>query len=159
MCNASDPFGLCPQGEVCTRYTFGHLSSIDVSVGQTVETGDRLGATGNTGHSTGPHLHFEVGTVDANGNYLPDRSASPTSAGCPLASCGNISSEPAGMRCVLGACRAHEGTDIVAREGTSVFAPKGGEVIRAGWQDPKDHSKGLGQRVTVDVVKPPERQQ
>ena len=39
---------------------YGHMSSRSVSVGQYVNQGDVLGITGSTGHSTGPHLHFEV---------------------------------------------------------------------------------------------------
>lgn len=41
-----------------TRY--GHLSVIDVRPGQVLRAGERLGAVGNTGVSTGAHLHFEV---------------------------------------------------------------------------------------------------
>ena len=39
---------------------YAHMSSRKVEVGQYVNQGDVLGITGSTGHSTGPHLHFEV---------------------------------------------------------------------------------------------------
>jgi len=39
---------------------YGHLQTISVKRGQRVSTGTRLGYSGNTGYSTGPHLHFSV---------------------------------------------------------------------------------------------------
>lgn len=39
---------------------FLHMSSIDVAVGDRIEAGERLGAVGNTGRTTGPHLHWAV---------------------------------------------------------------------------------------------------
>jgi murein DD-endopeptidase MepM/ murein hydrolase activator NlpD len=45
-------------GGVSTLY--GHCSQLFVSEHQTVQRGQALGAVGSTGHSTGPHLHFEV---------------------------------------------------------------------------------------------------
>jgi murein DD-endopeptidase MepM/ murein hydrolase activator NlpD len=43
---------------ISTRY--GHLSRIDVTVGQSIKRGEQLGLVGSTGRSTGPHLHYEV---------------------------------------------------------------------------------------------------
>jgi murein DD-endopeptidase MepM/ murein hydrolase activator NlpD len=63
----SDPYGLAVaidhdfgyQGQAL--YTvYGHLEQVDVAAGQHVEVGQRLGLSGQTGHATGPHLHFEV---------------------------------------------------------------------------------------------------
>lgn len=53
---------------------YGHLSQIDTSTGAIVEKGQHIGVMGNTGHSTGTHLHFEVHTDGAIQNplgYLP----------------------------------------------------------------------------------------
>lgn len=39
---------------------YGHLSAISVTQGQQVNTGDTIGYSGNSGYSTGPHLHISV---------------------------------------------------------------------------------------------------
>jgi len=45
-------------GNLLTLY--GHMSRVSVSCGQVVSRGTPIGAVGNTGNSSGPHLHFEV---------------------------------------------------------------------------------------------------
>lgn len=65
--NPNSPYGRA----VVLRHDFGyrdqplftvyaHLSEIDVIPGQWLATGEVLGNVGDTGHTTGPHLHFEV---------------------------------------------------------------------------------------------------
>lgn len=47
---------------ITTRYA--HCSQIFARVGDTITPGQTIGAVGSTGHSTGPHLHFEVRVND-----------------------------------------------------------------------------------------------
>jgi murein DD-endopeptidase MepM/ murein hydrolase activator NlpD len=65
--DTTDPYGLAIaikhdfgyQGD--TLFTvYGHLSRVDVLIGQHVEAGEVIGLSGETGKVTGPHLHFEV---------------------------------------------------------------------------------------------------
>ncbi len=53
-----------------TYTQYGHLSSIGVSVGQTVTPGQQIGLSGATGNVTGPHLHFEARTSPEYGSDM-----------------------------------------------------------------------------------------
>jgi murein DD-endopeptidase MepM/ murein hydrolase activator NlpD len=65
--NIKDPYGIA----VSIRHDFGyrgkplytiyaHMRAVDVTVGQWVNTGTQIGEVGDTGFTTGPHLHFEL---------------------------------------------------------------------------------------------------
>ncbi len=54
---------------------YGHMSEILVQPGQWVEQGTVIGRVGTTGNSTGPHLHFEVRQLTADGWVATDPSA------------------------------------------------------------------------------------
>ncbi|MEU4089995.1 M23 family metallopeptidase [Streptomyces aureus] len=53
-----------------TYTMYGHLSSIGVSVGQAVTPGQQIGLSGDTGNTTGPHLHFEARTTAEYGSDM-----------------------------------------------------------------------------------------
>ncbi|HEY1014752.1 MAG TPA: peptidoglycan-binding protein [Herpetosiphonaceae bacterium] len=85
-------YGILVSADDGASYKFCHLSSRAVASGSRVSTGQRLGASGNTGNSTGPHLHIEVNTgvlrcpqrmllAIYDGASVPSPSSLPTS-GC-----------------------------------------------------------------------------
>lgn len=52
------------------RSTYGHLSGINVSVGQVVKRGEMIGLTGSSGTSSGPHLHYQIDLFGQHKNPL-----------------------------------------------------------------------------------------
>ncbi|MFJ9647510.1 M23 family metallopeptidase [Streptomyces sp. NPDC004244] len=53
-----------------TYTQYGHMSSLNVSVGQQVTPGQQIGLSGSTGNSSGPHLHFEARTGASYGSDI-----------------------------------------------------------------------------------------
>ena len=71
--------------------TYMHLSSIDVKVGDTVNANEKIGVSGNTGtRTTGPHLHFGVKQISADGT---SRDVDPAAYLAEIAQKGNINQQ------------------------------------------------------------------
>lgn len=99
---------------------FGHLSKINVAVGQKLKPGDLIGVEGSTGHSTGSHLHWEIRINDISTGYVSvhQYAGIPNVAGstaytsnwvAELFGPSNLKSPPAASRsaCTIRCCRVH----------------------------------------------------
>ena len=74
------------------RYLCAHLSKAFVSEGEQVAAGDRLGRTGNTGNTTGPHLHYEERVSPYR--YGTDARRPKLNTGLPAAAISAVSDAP-----------------------------------------------------------------
>lgn len=59
------------------NFFYGHLQERKVQTGNSVKRGQLIGLSGNTGRSTGPHLHLEIRQTDANGAYVVHKAGQP----------------------------------------------------------------------------------
>ena len=105
---------------------YGHLSERSVNLGDFVTKGQKIGKSGNTGNTTGPHLHYEV-RQGKNNPVNPDvlnyfGAASPVgAAGSGSTSAGSTASHTAGTKAILGTGDQQEwATQFLSRIGAPV---------------------------------------
>jgi hypothetical protein len=128
-----------PQLRVFTL--MGHLSEVKKKKGDAVSQGDIIALTGNTGNSTGPHLHYEIRRADKAGNYqevpgMTNGAIDPLSFLAGLFRGGTVSDEPT----------RYEATPDFLRALAFILRPD----IEGGWSDhPQDPGGATMKGVTL----------
>ena len=102
-----------------TEYSYSHLDSSDVTVGQEVKRGNLIGKSGNTGRSTAPHLHFGV---KEQGKFREPMLEELRNAVTQAQKVSALSIENMDQRMALASPDAGGGTTVVAPQNTTVVA-------------------------------------
>jgi murein DD-endopeptidase MepM/ murein hydrolase activator NlpD len=112
------------------RTTYCHLESVGVKVGDSVKAGQQIGISGNTGtHTTGPHLHFGVKLVNADGST---RDVDPAAYLEEIAQRGN-----------LKLTAMYDGQDLLAKYRSSEVAKGIGSALAEGQMSPEEWIRKL----------------
>jgi murein DD-endopeptidase MepM/ murein hydrolase activator NlpD len=150
-----DRFGihiLLEHGEGYTSF-YAHLGAATVKVGESVMKGQKIGIVGQTGLSTGPHLHFEIREDGIPANPLEhiegtERSDEAARATAPMESSSSEFLWPSSGQISQGHSTRHRALDIANYRGTTIYAITDGTAVLSG-QNSKDgihilldHSEG-----------------
>ena len=117
---------------------YGHLSKFLVKRAQRVEQGATIGLTGNSGHSSGPHLHYEVRVNERPVNPRGPGSTVVVASCARRGGCDGFGDRCAGASCGVSSFRDSAATRGVSPSGpefapqTMRTAPEGDRLIAAG---------------------------
>ena len=152
----ADPWGLCATDGDTTRVQtrYAHLDEVCVESGQKVTKGELIGYSGNSGRSTGPHLHFETRLIASDtGNAVRNALSTPinplyffagTNAQSPVSDVTITFSFGLRTDPITGQTAGHGGMDLGVVMRTPVYAADDGTVVFAG------NARGYGNVVYIN---------